>query len=372
VSTALDPRGARRVDELRIKETQNSLAFGAETFRGQGSPIWSTLAAQAAEDREIVEIAACGKDPLQMFTIAAAGYVASKYPDEPLSRYLPVDASPPAAPEGAYAPFRAFVLGHREEILDVITMRSVQSTSVERAASVVPLLDYVADLAGEPLNLIEIGSSAGFLTLFDRYLYDYGPHGRVGDPDAAVVVPGKLVGPRARAPKRMPKIADRVGLDLHPIQLDSADERRWLMSQIYPEWIDARARMITAMGVVEKAKLPTIEGDATLAMPAQLQRMQGPLCVLHSACLYYFSDEARALLDSQLREASRERVIHRIGIEPPHDYGKWARVAAEGGQSMDGRQVQFTATHTVYEEGEARSQVVAICERYGMWMEWLV
>ena len=357
------PGGA--VDAALLKEAQTALKVGLNSYRHSDAHIWAEIIEHAIDDPELLAIAARGKAPPYMFMLVAAAYLAADAPDEPLARYMPIDAREPGPADGVFPVFREFVLRRKHDILDIISTRTVQSTAVERAGYVLPLLDYVADLAGEPLNLIEIGCSAGLLTMFDRYLYDYGEHGRVGDEASTVVVPHRLIGDKARSPRRIPQIAERVGIDLRTIDAKSDDERRWLLAQVYPESSQSRARIAAALDVVARSDLRTVEGDATAVLPSLLQEMQGPLCVLHSACVYYFSREAQDLLDRHLREASRGRVIHRIGVETPTD-------SAGETSNLTSARVDFHATHTVYENCEARGQVVAICQIYGAWMEWLV
>jgi hypothetical protein len=99
----------------------------------------------------------------------------------------------------------------------------VQTTYVDRCRAVLAPLCLVADQAGEPLNLVEIGCSAGVLLTFDKYAYELNEAGRIGPADAALTLKGQLFGgPRLR----MPAIGARIGLDLHPLDARSEDERR--------------------------------------------------------------------------------------------------------------------------------------------------
>jgi len=364
---------ARPVDPMRLREVRNAFDYGERIYLEQGSPVWSAIAGGVANDPELVEVAARGGQPHHMFLILAAAYLASKAADgAKLAEYLPLDSRSPAAAAEVFPHYREFVLSHRDEMLEIITKRTVQSTALERASYVLPLLDYVADIAGEPLNLIEIGCSAGLLTVFDCYGYDFGEFGRLGDPKAAVVAPGKMIGAKARAPRRIPTIGTRIGLDLSPVDAASPDERRWLLAQISPAWPVSRGRLAAALEVAATSNLRTVKGDATDLMPGLLAEVDSPLCVMHSAVLYYFSDEAREKLDRQLRDASRGRIIHRIGVEQPEDYVKWARIAAEKGETVSKPRPPFSAIHTIYEDGDARRQELAHCDQYGLWMEWLV
>ena len=73
------------------------------------------------------------------------------------------------APEGAYGPFRSWLLEHWPRVRDQALHRSTQTNEPGRCAAVLPLL---ARLPG-PLALLEVGASAGLCLYPDRYSYRY-------------------------------------------------------------------------------------------------------------------------------------------------------------------------------------------------------
>ena len=91
-----------------------------------------------------------------------------------------------------------------------------------------------------------------------------------------------------------------------------------------------------------------------------LAKTPGPLCVLHSACLFYWGPEAREALDRQLLEASRGREIWRIGIEPTESWNAWNRgeTRAEKDPRSD-TQPAGGVTISRYSDGAVESRFVA-------------
>jgi hypothetical protein len=237
------------------------------------------------------------------------------------------------------------------EIRELLRTRPVQMTYVERCRTLLPALCAVADEAGEPLNLIEIGCSAGIMLTFDRYAYELRPGERVGDEDAAIELKGELHG--GGPALRIPRIGKRTGIDLNLMDPHSPEDRRWLLATCYPELLTEQARLEQAMDIVAATDITWRQGDALDHLAQALAETPDPVCVYHSACMFYWSAEGKAALDAQLREASRGRTIHRLGIEPSERYDQWQTGRGEETPGASGE-----ITITTYRDGEATSRVV--------------
>jgi hypothetical protein len=233
----------------------------------------------------------------------------------------------------------------------------VQSTYVERCWTVMPALAYVASQAGEPLNLIEIGCSAGVLLAFDQYSYDLGSRGIVGSASAPLTLTGKSNG---APPSRIPAIARRTGIDLHPIDARSRDERRWLLALCLPELREQQARLEVALDVVSRTEIKMLQGDALERLPEALDATDGPVCVFHSVCLLYWAAEAKAALHALLRDTGRVRDIYRLGFElsDMHDAYHAGRGEVDGYAARPAG-ATFDVALTHYGRGEPTSRVLA-------------
>jgi len=298
----------------RLSAAAAALRAAVHLYRVMGTPLYATLCARAASDADIVALVARGKEgaaPMHLFS--SVHYLLLQDPSDPLSRFFATLTPNPQPPQDAFPEFARFCREHREEILQLLDTRTVQTTYAERCRTVMPLLSRVADEAGEPLNLVEIGCSAGVLLTFDKYAYELERGGRLGAADAPLTLSLAVVGGR---PLRIPKIGARIGLDLHVLDASSEDERRWLLALSFPEHREQQAALATALNVVARTPMRMIEGDALDTLPAVLAETPHPLCVFHSACLMYWPSQAKAALDALLVAASRNRTIYRVALEP--------------------------------------------------------
>src|SRR3974390_779478 len=205
-----------------------------------------------------------------------------------------------------------------------------------------PLPPHFAQLVGEPLNLIEVGCSAGVLLTFDRYAYEVKGYGLVGAKDAPLTFKIELRG----GPKlHIPRIGTRSGLDLRPVDGRLEDERRWLLAQFFPEWRAGYAQLATALDVVTRTDIDFFQGDALDLLPEFIAKSEGPLCIYHSACVMYWSTEAKVALNALLLKASRDREFYRVGIEP------------SDGQAATSLGSEISVAH--YRDGTVDNRIVA-------------
>jgi hypothetical protein len=291
-----------------------SLRAGARLYLVMGTPLYSILCERAADNAELVDLVSLGQEgaaPMHVFS--AVHYLLLRNPSDPLSGFFATLVANPRPPEDAFPEFLRFCTEHRAEILDLLATRTVQTTYAERCRTVLPLLSRVADEAGEPLNLVEIGCSAGVLLTFDKYAYELEHGVRLGAVGAPLTLSLKVVGgPRLR----IPRIGSRTGLDLHVVDSGSEEQRRWLLALSFPEHREQQAALAQALNEVARTPMRMIEGDALATLPAALAEAHDPLCVFHSACLMYWPSKAKAALDTLLADASRDRCIYRVAIEP--------------------------------------------------------
>ena len=165
----------------RLDAAAGVLRAGVHLYQVMGTPLYSTLCAHGASDPDIVALVSRGREgAAAMHLFSAVHYLLLRDPGDSLSRYFATLTPDPAAPEDAFPEFVRFCREHREELLQLLDTRTVQTTFAERCRTVLPLLSRVADEAGEPLNLVEVGCSAGVLLTCDKYAYQLEGGGRVG------------------------------------------------------------------------------------------------------------------------------------------------------------------------------------------------
>jgi hypothetical protein len=338
------------VDQKRLSAAAAALRAGVHLYEVMGTPLYATLCARAASDADIVALVSHGREgaaPMHLFS--SVHYLLLQDPSDPLGQFFATLTAKPRSPEDAFPEFVRFCRERREEILRLLDTRTVQTTYAQRCSTVMPLLSRVADEAGEPLNLVEIGCSAGVLLTFDKYAYELERVGRLGDPDAPLTLPLAVVGGR---PLRIPRIGARIGLDLHVLDASSQDERRWLLALSFPEHREQQAALATALNVVARTPMRMIEGDALDTLPDVLAETPDPLCVLHSACLMYWPSQAKAALDTLLVDASRNRSIYRVAMEPTDRFESEQKGQTGGSeQTGQGTPIRGEAIITRYHGG---------------------
>ena len=335
----------------RLAAAAAALRAGVNLYKIMGTPLYASLCARGADDADVVSLVSCGRDgaaPMHLFS--AVHYLLLNDPSDPLRRFFATLTPSPLPPDQAFPAFKRFCSAHREKILELLHTRTVQTTYVERCSTVMPLLSRVADEAGEPLNLVEIGCSAGVLLTFDKYAYALDDGGRVGTGNAPLTLALSVSGGRSL---RIPRIGSRIGLDLHIFDLDSADQRRWLLALSFPEHRAQQVALATALDQVLKTPMRMIEGDALTTLPPVLAQTLDPLCILHSACLMYWPSAAKAALDALLLDASRNRTIYRAAMEPTERFISEQNGQMRGCEQAGPGRIRGEAIITRYRDGVA-------------------
>ncbi len=353
------------------RKAQAAAAFrsGIQIHEAVGAPLYAALCAKCADDPEMIDLAGRGQPGAQPMHLFSAVYdLLLRDPSDRLSRFYATLAKTPAPPAEAYPDFKRFCSEHLGEIIERLEHRTVQSTYVERCRVLLPALSVVAQEAGEPLNLVEIGTSAGVLLTFDKYAYDLGPAGCLGS-NAPLTLKGQLHG----VPKvHIPKIGARIGLDLHPLDARSEEQRRWVLALIFPEFREQQERMAKALNVVAATDIKLMKGDALDLLPGVLADLPAPICVFHSTTLMYWSPDAKAALNRVLKEASRNRDIWRVGIEPSEKYDAW--YAGRSDTPDQAKRVEQASWGDVkitrYRKGESETRLAAGTAWDGAVVEW--
>lgn len=334
-------------------------------FETMGTPLYAEFSRNAAEDPEMLDLAWHGMEgarPTHVYS--AVHYLLLGEPTQPLARYFATLTDQPLPPEGAYAELARFCRRHREAILELLRTRSVQTTYAERCRAILAPMGEIARQAGEPLNLVEIGCSAGVLLVFDKFAYRMNDQGVVGPADAPLQLEGEL---RGGGELFIPRIGSRTGIDLHTIDAKSEEERRWLLALCFPELRDEQARLARALDVIAATDITLHEGDALVHLPTAMAEASDPLCIVHSACLFYWPPEARLRLEEMLLEASLDREFWRISIEPTDTFDDWqkGRPATGGAEPSASRKTGgITLWH--YRRGEVDRRFVGeISADYG-------
>lgn len=333
--------------------------FAAETRRNP-APLYEQLALGVSRDpamKEFASMVRAGQPPANVL-FAAVHYLLLRGGDHPLRRFYPnLNGGRRARNlEEVYPVFADFVGIHRAELAALVASRVTNTNEVGRSAVLHTGFRVLAQEAGAPLHLIELGPSAGLNLVWDRYgvCYRRGDESvRAGAPDAALVLDCEVRSASWPPGGATPRVGSRVGLERHPVDLSRADERDWLKALVWPDQIERFARIEAALAIVSRDPPPIREGDALDLLPEALSEIptDETACVFHSFVTYQFSDDERAALDDLLVAASLRRPVWRLGFE--------------GTRSGDAPLCLYT-----YRDAIRSKRLLALCQPHGAWIDW--
>ncbi|HEX8124364.1 MAG TPA: DUF2332 family protein [Allosphingosinicella sp.] len=176
-----------------------------------------------------------------------------------------------------------------------------QTNEVGRSAVLMSGLLVIADLFPHPVELLELGASAGLNLVLDRYGYDLGGL-RAGDRKSALQLRPEWHGDPP--PASSVRVAGRRGVDLHPLGVRSDGER--LLAYVWPDQAGRLAQLETALAIAADHPPEVERGDAAGWLEARLAEPARPgvvHVVLHSVAFQYFPEETKARIVAAMEEA---------------------------------------------------------------------
>jgi hypothetical protein len=331
------------------------------TWRAAGSsatsaPVNEVLEQIAARFRRFAEVEARASSPL--YEAFALGVAADAFACEFLQA-LPETKRQPnllfaalrhvCGTPADWPTFQAQLRAHAAEIRATMLERRTQTNEPGRCAMLLPVLARLP----QPLALLEVGAAAGLCLLPDRYGYDYGAC-RVAPPSPEAPVFPCTANAATPVPQQHVRIAWRLGLDLHPLDVTCAEHSAWLETLVWPEHAARLQRLRAALALARHDPPRLVQGDLLqdLASCARQAPAASTLVVYHSAVLAYVAD-------AELREAFASAVRRTGAIWVSNEApGVFRSIAAPRGPrgafllSMDGVPQAWTDPH-------------------GNWMEWI-
>lgn len=305
---------------------QQAGAIAAAWSPPGGPASWQLTAAQfeiLCHDEELLAIAATippDRLPPLLFE-AAASFLVLELEPLPLRSWFPRVGEPqPQLDAGFQAAYREFCLDHRERLLELCAGHRYQMNEVGRCADLLPAFAPAIEAGGE-MVLVDIGTGAGLALHLDRYRYVYRAGEQasaVGDPAAAVVLETELLGSRLPPlPSAMPRIADRVGIDVEPLDLGDWDVRAWLTACI-PQEIGAVTRFHHAVELAIANPARTVRGDAREILPDVLAGIPAglPVCLIDTYVNVFFTADELARFRALVDLVGAERDLDWVSIDP--------------------------------------------------------
>jgi len=292
-----------------------------------GSPLYAELVEVVAGDPELLRVMNRIEHlPPPNLMFGAVQYLLMDGEDGDLATYYRSVVEDPAPPDGVGPKFRSFVLAHEEEIVEMGNARYTQTNECRRCVALLPMVT-MAEFGA--FHLIDVGTSAGLNLGLDRYGYRYGDEEWHPDAEPLLEAESRGVSPELAEIE----ILSRTGLDLNPLDTADASARRWLDALIWPEHVERRARLRSALDMVASLDIEMIAGDAVETLPVALDRLPvgEPAVVMSSFTLNQFDEAQRDSLESTVSEARSTRPVHRVSMEILDKADDWARLVVDDG-----------------------------------------
>jgi hypothetical protein len=354
-----------RIEVMRAKFER----FARVECRGR-SPLYAEISLAITGDDEI--LALFGHTPHRQrrpnLLLAAMHFLLLGGADHPLAAHVPTVAGRrvPAGTAGEQA--LAFCREHANELARLLATRSTQTNEVNRCSALLPAL-AVATPPGRPLRLVELGASAGLNLLLDRfaYRYDGAAPSHVGDGavECACTVDGTL--PRLDG---LPAIAERVGIDLNPIDVCDEDEARWLLACVFADQPRRVQRLRAALEVARAVPPRLVRGDGpSLASALLLDAGDDAVhpVLWHSVALSYTYESQQRALTESLDRAGAQTDVTWIFLEGPE-----GRVGLPPLEIRERREApEYALVAVTYRGGRRSARQLAAVDPHATSMTWM-
>jgi hypothetical protein len=246
---------------------------------------------------------------------------------------------------------------HRDpELVRGELWRSTQTNEPGRSAV---LQVVVADLvqSGEAVNILEVGSSAGINLRFDQFPV----HAHDDANPLTLICEDRFLVDRSRA---LPRVCERIGIDLNPLSLADEDDRLWLKSCVWAEERRRHERFDAIVAAFDHWPTATIlRGSVQERLNDALARCtNGSITIIVNTwtAAYFSRDELAWYVDEVLRRTRHERVAW-ISIESPMVTWPGVDTASED--------LHRAASQIVVARSGASPVRWGWCHAHGRWLE---
>ncbi len=235
---------------------------------------------------------------------------------------------------------------HAEFLRRFTAEQEVQTNEVQRAWALLPGFLTAAD--ARPLDLLELGPSAGLNLVWDRYRYRYST-GSWGVGSLELAGNDRLP-PPAELLERQVEVVRRRGVDLSPVDATTEDGARLLQAFVWADQTDRLERVRRAIEELRADPPELIRGDYVDALPGLLadRRDGAQQVVFQTASTMYLPEGGLVRLRTALEESSR--------VEP--------LVFLSSGVHDEGYALELEC----YPGGKVER--LAVFDFHGAWLEW--
>ena len=224
-----------------------------------------------------------------------------------------------------------------------------QTNEVRRAACLIAVGHLLEARFGLPLSVMELGASAGLNLNWDRFALEAGTR-RFGPEDAVLTLRPDWRG--LPLPAADPKVAERAGVDLNPVDARSEMGRLRLLAYLWPDQPERIALTEAAIGAVTA---PPERADAIDWLAERLAPKPGQTRLIYSTIAWQYFPRAA--------QERGERLIEAAGAAAaPESPLAWF------GMETDGASPGAAMTLRVWPAGETLA--LGRIDFHGRWIDW--
>lgn len=176
-----------------------------------------------------------------------------------------------------------------------------QTNEVRRAAAMIATGHWLAARHALPIDMLELGASAGLNLMWDRYAL------QIGDAHLGPQTPVLTLTPEWRGalpPRTAPQIMARAGVDLNPIDVRDPAARQRLLAYLWPDQPERLA--LTRAAIAAAPPLPE-RADAIDWLGARLAPVPGRLRLIYHTIAWQYFPAAVQARGTALIEAAGQR-----------------------------------------------------------------
>jgi hypothetical protein len=229
-----------------------------------------------------------------------------------------------------------------------------QTNEVGRSAALIAGLAVAVERLQLPLEILELGASAGLNLLLDRFSHQLGPT-RIGPESAVRLAPDWTGG---APPAVLPRIIARAGVDQCPIDVRDPSIAERLIAYVWPDQTERVARIEGAIAIARQGPMLVERGDAADWVEERLEGRQaeGVLRVVMHSVFWQYLDAA---IQGRIEAAIRRGGARATATSP------LAWLSFEPGPNL----WTMALTLRLWPGGEERC--LAHCHPHGSWIEWM-
>ena len=223
--------GVSSAEEIRAQALEVAAGWSAADAPGSWRLTAALFRAIAAHEELLSRLVMLppGRLPALLASAAVSLLVRRDRP-VPLAGYFPEPGGPqPEFDDGFYPAAQAFMSARLDDIVAACVAHRYQMNEVARCTQIALGISATTVSGDGPVALVDLGTGAGLGLQLDRYDYVVGGR-RSGPQDAALTLRCQVRGSRKPPPVSLPRIAERVGVDASPVDLQDAAARSWLQS----------------------------------------------------------------------------------------------------------------------------------------------